>query len=298
MNGISPRTISLTAPQSRISTTVAEAVPDLPTVVIDMIAQYACVDISLAQRPLIFDTNDQLVDCDENRKTMEAMKVVLVSSQIDPVLKRSIFLNVEKTFSFKKIMAYKESFNSIFDEIRRDGEQIILDYIDFSGITLLGLNLSGASMVAAKFNGSEISFVKLTGADLTGASFQQTKINSSNLNDAIITKSVFDRTDFDRVNLSGADLTGVRYHNVAFSRVIATGLISDDDCLLQVMKRSVYRREQITSDPCESSNMQLHLEAFPDSPSAEMVILSGRYISNDPSAMVRLHLWPTGVHSA
>jgi hypothetical protein len=187
---------------------------------------------------------------------------------------------------------YCQNLNTIFDSIRSEGEQINLDYVDFSGQKLVGLNLSGASMLATKFNGANLLALQLHGANLTGASFQQTHFVRSDLGDAILTKTVFDRTGFDRVDLSGADLTGAGFSAAIYKHVTANRLITDDYDLGLVLRLSVYSREQVKSDPVVGDAMRDYLKMAQETPSSWIVILSGRFTSGDPSAMTRLFIHP------
>ena len=291
MNGVSPRPSSLTFPQSQISSTVNESVPTLPLVVTDLIAQFADIDLSHAQRPLMFNTDGQLIDCEENSETLAAIKALLISTDAEPDLKQTIFRHFEQAFSNNTFTSYKQHLNSILDEIRREGDQIILNCIDLSGILLMGLDLSGASMVAAKFDGANLYSIQLKGADLTGSSFRQAQFVRSMLSGATMAKSVFDRTEFDRVEMSGVDLTGAGYYNAVFKYTTASGMISDDVSLQSVIQRSTFQAGKTTTDPKLNTVLNNYVRTHPKLTTGEIVILHGQFSSGKPGA---INNWQNG----
>lgn len=135
--------------------------------------------------------------------------------------------------------SYIQTLNSIFDEIRSSGYQINLDYVDFSFLSLIDLNLSEASMVAAKFISSDFLSTQMRGADLTGALFRDVNISNTNFTGALFVKSVLERVTFTSgTDMSGADTTKAVFFKVKFQCIPATGMISDDERLVDAIKKA------------------------------------------------------------
>ena len=184
------------------------ALPDLPTDLTGLIAQY---DASLASGALETDQTGQVVNTTLNRDITEAIVDVLTSASADPVIKLSIFTNALKA-------GYVADLNQIMDGIRLRGLRINLDYVDFSHLVMGSvdprkiegplrsdvqflrsvpvLKLNDVSAVRAKFSHARLLNVDLAGADLTGADFSNTKLLRTSLIGANLSAALFDSSMF------------------------------------------------------------------------------------------------------
>jgi len=285
MIGFSQRPVLLSPTETRTSAIIAQTVTELPWVITDLISQYAFEDFSKAQRPIIFDERYQLAVCDENIETMAAIKAALSSSSCDPDIKRRIFENYSQSLGGH----YSQQLNSIFVEIRTSGGQINLDCVNFSGLILHNLNLSHASMVAAKFVNSALDSVQLIGADLTGTLIKSGIVKNTDLTSTLLCKSVIENIEFDHVDMSDADLTGAAFFQSTFKYVIAQGLISDDTVLNEVIRLSAFNLEKETVDSELNRFLINYSETHPKTKSVNVAILAGQYSSDDASAMFRMY---------
>jgi len=258
-------------------------------VVADLIAQYACEDYSMAAKPLIFDKAGKLVECTENKEIVTTIKDALTSSACDPSVKRDIFLNLSATRSSRaKCRNYTRIINAILDEIRHSGVPLNLNYVDFTQVNIRDLDLSEASLMAAKFINASLVSVDLLHADLTGALFKNVQFLRVDFEKALMVKVILSRTNFKEVNLSGTNLTNAVYYRAHFKFVTADFMISEDMRLQKTMQDCIYDKRFNMED----SNLNEFLRNYQPKNRiysyATVVVLNGIYSSAGADAMFRM----------
>jgi len=235
-----PRTASVQ--QINISARVAGAVAQFPTTVADLVAQYADESCYAEQRFEV-DSGYQVIDNETNQKIKTAIKTVL-ANEGDLARKRIIFENLVKVEArtcndtdktelpavnyFRLVECHRTEVKAIFNEIRFDGQQINLDQVDFSGIALTSLDLTGASAVGARFDSTKMHSLVWKRGDFTGAIFKDTTVISCDLSDAVLLKSVWTKCKIEACWLCRANLEQINMVRVEFKLVMADQIMLED----------------------------------------------------------------------
>lgn len=236
----------------RTSLAVREAVPTFPVCIAEMIGQYASEDSRWAQQPLQTDFFD-VIENERNQIIKSAIKSVLISRKCNSKIKMSIFRNMA---DFSKQLceivtdpanlsereklgenSYVRAIDEILAEIREDKNQIILDKVDFTGLNLRCLDLSGASAVSAIFNSMEISDVFWTGGDFSKSQFNNVNIVRCRFKKSIFDKSYQSKTYFRHSELTDTQMDGVEFQRTKFDGVFADRLKTDDPVFKKIIAR-------------------------------------------------------------
>jgi len=182
-----------------------------PSDLVGLIADY---DISLASQPLRVDDRGNLIDSDENRAIRSAIREALLSADIDPKIKRQIFINAAQ-FQFQR------EFQILLSELRGLRVPVNLDNTDLSHLVLKGIYIDQARAVD----------INLSGSIIEGCNFSQVNLTNANLKGATLRN----------VGLFQSDLYGAQFERTQFIRCAATNLITNDTHLhnLAYMARTV-----------------------------------------------------------
>ena len=205
MIGLSPRISTLTEHQRSTSAAVAQAVPDLPTSVTDLISELAAPDYSLALQPVAVNDDGRIVLNPENFAVIAMIELALnaPSSECDPAIKARIFSNAcEKYQQHNGMSRY---LCRILNAMKDKGLQVILDDVVLTGFEMgqeASIDLSGMSAQRAIFDGMELENLKMEGADFTGAKFISTKLERVDISKADITGATFSKVQFLKTEVS------------------------------------------------------------------------------------------------
>lgn len=115
-----------------------------------------------ATEALILGADGQPIDSEQNRITIDAIKLALTTATCDRDIIRQIFLNAKENH-------YKPYLTSLLNELRSQNKSIVLNNVNFSGIDLSGLNLDQASCTGANFSLCNLHATSLVAANLTDA---------------------------------------------------------------------------------------------------------------------------------
>ena len=88
-------------------------------------------------------------------------------------------------------------------------------YTSHIGKDLRGINLSGANLKRAVFDGADLEGADLSGADMRRASFKGANLmkaafDNADMRNAIFIKAKMNLSNFQGAKLEGADLRGIR----------------------------------------------------------------------------------------
>jgi len=212
----------------------------IPTVLTDMISDYAQFDYSIAlERP---DTNKLglLSRTQKNERIMEAIYKALSSAECDPRIKHKIFalgsLNDSPT---------RYALEQVVSRLQADRIQINLDNTDLSGCNLSQFDLSGMTAKGASFALTSMIFTLLVGADLTGATFFETYICRAELIDATLKDTHWTRSAITESDLTRVDLSGAKVNQLIFAEVNVSKAHSSDPAFREVINRIEHRSVSI-----------------------------------------------------
>jgi len=290
MIGLAPRISSLPQKNSQISAAVMEAAPDLPGIVADLISEYAEFDYWVATHNFKLDKEGNIIENEENNQIRRAIKEAFMSSECDVEIKKTIFKNIFQSggSSSKRI----EVLEAIFNDIRSSGARINLDNVDFSYIYLSGMNLSGASVIGANFRSATLQSIQLTGADLTGSSFRDAQIHEVMLTGAVLNNVTLKDTTIAHSDLSAVTAQHSAFTNVVFRVVTATGMQSNDETLMDIIKKCEFDRNQTTGIAAVDAVLEKGIPGHPYRQSSYVSILHGTYSSRGAHGMYKLNQGP------
>ncbi len=230
----------------------------------DPISSNSKRDFSLAAQPLGLNLFHQMRTSEENHKIKLAIKRALVSSDCDPAVKIKIFenmMNVEKNIQNERRercetpidISYVKEINVLLDEIRKSGNRIILDFVDFTNVNIKNLDLSNASFVSAKFNCMEMEYVVFCNTDFSSARFNSCEIRGCHFIQTVFSMTVFMKCSFVRGLLSNVTIYKSRFYDTNFDHVLVPQLKSDDAQLRKkIMDSEVCDLTNIRTDPAKS----------------------------------------------
>ncbi len=88
----------------------------------------------------------------------------------------------------------------------------------FTAVNLNEVNLSGADLSSADFNGVNLSVANLSGANLSESNLSRAKLNVAKLSGANLTKAILNEAILNVANLTLADLTGAELNQASLVR--------------------------------------------------------------------------------
>lgn len=254
----------------------------------NIVIGYAMPDFSLAI------ISPRSISPDKVDEVRLAIRFALSSAWCDPAIKRQIFLNFsgpDNSWEWDIDHAVPEEswlLDDILNEIRMTDGQIILDHMDFSGLTLTHLDLSGASAVSARFSKTRFSEMQWTDGEFSGAQFHDCSINCC----------IFNRSNFrdvyfynSRIVCSGfgeVDLRGSVFVKATFTFVCANGLLTDNQDLttgiwhapfsLQSHDGARWLRAILFNFPLPGNFSTIYNETFGEFAAADPLVLLSRRI--------------------
>jgi len=231
-----------------ISSTVAKAVTELPGTLDDLVADYAD-EGGFAELRFELDSGYKVIDNDTNKQIKTAIENIL-TCEGELGRKRTIFKNVEllgpkflrgvvqidQLIPLAVLDSHRSAVCDILNKIKAQGQQINLNYVDFTGIDLHALNLSGATAIAARFDSAVINSVNWSDGDFTGALFRNVQITSSGFSAAIMHKTFWTHSRIEACWLNRADMFKAIMDSVTFNVVVANQIETDDRGLLKLIK--------------------------------------------------------------
>lgn len=237
----------------RTSLVIGEAIPELPIYAADLISQYACEDDSWAKQPLQTKFRT-VIDSEKNKLIKSAIKKVLTSRDYAPSTKAIIFKNMmDFNEHFKSIVIpnfnlsekektgvnhYIQVINELLDEIRDSEHPIILDHVDFTGINLMHLNLSGASAKSVKFCSMKMEYLIWKNGDFSKSKFDNVNILQCRFKNAIFNETLHIKTYFYLSEITQVKMLGVEFQRTKFNGVFANRVVTDDPRLRRKINRS------------------------------------------------------------
>jgi len=232
MIGLSTRIETLTSRQRQISDEIAQVVPELPTVLSDLISQLAVPDFSLATQKLELDNDDRVFRTHNNQQIIDIIEIALTSpsSECEPGIKAQIFLNATDLFQSRGYCRYllKPYLVQIFDNLQDKALQINLD-----GVVLTDLNLSAPRHINFK------------GVSAKGATFHNVSMDNLNMEGGDFTGAKFIDVCMARATLSQAIFIDATWSNIWFEITTASELVSNQSGILQ--RRGSYWQQTILS---------------------------------------------------
>jgi hypothetical protein len=160
--------------------------PILPSELVGLIAEY---DMPLASQPLRVDDRGNLIESDENRAIRSAIRDALISQDIDPKIKRQIFINAMQ-------FQYRREFHMLLSELRNLCIPVNLNNTDLSCLFLKGFYLGQATAVSINLSGSIIEDCSFAQANLTNANLKGTSFKNVDLFKASLYGATFEKTRF------------------------------------------------------------------------------------------------------
>ncbi len=192
---IPPVSIYTTIPAPKISEKISAALPAYPTVISDLISQYAVTDYSAALKPLRKDVN--------NPELNQAIKEAFSTPDCDPQLKVDIIYLAVKHQCHEKLARliaqmldsgqdvylnytkfYRHGFHLDWLFVREDlinTSQPLHNFgkVHFTGARLSQVDFRLAYLPGANFKGAEFGKTSLAGAFLYGADFSDTDVSDA-----------------------------------------------------------------------------------------------------------------------
>lgn len=112
------------------------------------------------------------------------------------------------------------------------GETLDLRQVDFRGLKMGELDLSGLDLSGKDFSGADLWKTSFEGSRLDGANFENAMIVSANFTGAAakgiqIRNAEFIRSDFSDADVSGANATGTRFSQTNLTRTNLAGAVAD-----------------------------------------------------------------------
>lgn len=95
-----------------------------------------------------------------------------------------------------------------FNEWKQTQEDIDLSEMDFSYITLDGIDFSGIDLNASSFADSHLSIVNFSGADLTAVEFTRAAVLECDFSEALLTGADYSYATVSYCNFTDADMAG------------------------------------------------------------------------------------------
>lgn len=195
----------MTPRQSQTSLEIANAVPEIPTVITELISAMAEPDFIFAAQPLELNGDGEAIQNQKNREIISCIELALTapSDECSPTIKSNIFrLATEQQESTGILKPYLVE---IIGAIIARGLQINLDGVVLSHLklgALSDLNLAGMSAKGATFNHVNLSFLKMAGADFTAATFTDCSLEWACLDKANISGALFTNVCFEGTQAS------------------------------------------------------------------------------------------------
>lgn len=192
---IPPVSTYTTIPAPKISEKISAALPAFPTVISDLISQYAVTDYSAALKPLRKNVNDPELN--------QAIKEAFGTPECDPQLKVDIIYLAVKLQCHEKLAwliaqmldsgqdvflnntkFYRHGFHLDWLFVREDlinASQPLRNFgkVHFTGARLGHVGLSLAYLPGANFKGAEFGQTSLAGAFLYGADFSDADVSDA-----------------------------------------------------------------------------------------------------------------------
>jgi uncharacterized protein YjbI with pentapeptide repeats len=191
----------------------------IPTVLTDMISEYAYVDYSVALEQFDIDKTGEITDTEKNKAIKEMIERAITSSDCDPRIKHQIF-----SLGTPYNATMRAALIDIIERLQTQGIQINLDGTDLSGCDLSRFDLRNMTAKGASFVQTSLIGTQLGGADFTGSTFFDAFISRTELRDTILkdtfwTRSAITDTVLIRTDLTGAKMTGMIFANDDASQI-------------------------------------------------------------------------------
>ncbi len=245
----------MTSRQSQTSVEIAKAVPEIPTVIAELISAMAEPDFIFAAQPLELNGAGEVIQNQKNREIISRIELALTASsdECSPTIKAYIFFLATEQQGATGIL--KPYLVEIIGAILAKGLQINLDGVVLSHLNLGGLsdlNLTGMSAKGATFHHVNLSFLKMAGADFTAATFTDCSLEWAYLDKANITGAVFTKVCFEGTQAS--ELSGNQSGIYQCRNIIEQpGKIFDRDIVLNM---TFLAGEKVSAEP-DSDNFTL-----------------------------------------
>lgn len=108
---------------------------------------------------------------------------------------------------------------------------IRLSTLDLTGIILVGANLSGCKMVETMFHNANLEGACFKGANLDGASFRNCNLRRANFDSSILVRASFSDCNGDEASFTNIDdLVLVGFHDSSFRRSKWGGTAIGSEC--------------------------------------------------------------------